>query len=99
MQVYGIGADEKRGVTICLTTTAAGTLLPMLIIFGGKTALSLPAVEVREAAKRDGHICTPTPVRHTSVLGYTPANCFLVLLLITEHPDAHALDSDHVYAC
>ena len=64
LQVYGIRADEKRGVTICLTTTVAGTLLGMLIIFGGKTAASLSSLEVREAAKKDGHICTPTPVRH-----------------------------------
>lgn len=39
-----VGSDDKRQITVCLASALDGTLLPLQLIFQGKTARSLPAV-------------------------------------------------------
>lgn len=37
-----VGADDKRQITVCLASSLSGNLLPLQLIFQGKTARSLP---------------------------------------------------------
>lgn len=50
-----IGAEDKRGCTIIVATTADGELLPCQMIFGGKTEASLPKTPTRLLAESEGH--------------------------------------------
>lgn len=50
-----IGAEDKRGCTVVITTTADGEVLPFQAIFGGKTEASLPKTPVRPQAEQAGH--------------------------------------------
>jgi hypothetical protein len=50
-----IGAEDKRGCTVVVTTTADGEVLPFQVIFGGKTEASLPKTPLRPKAEAEGH--------------------------------------------
>ena len=58
LQVHGVGMDDKRGITLCLTTTPLGAVLPLLLIYDGKTDRSLPDVDVRAGPESQGHVFT-----------------------------------------
>lgn len=47
-----VGADDKRQITVCLGSALDGTLLPLQLIFQGKTARSLPAATAASLAGR-----------------------------------------------
>lgn len=50
-----IGAEDKRGCTVLITTCGDGSVLPMQMIFGGKTEASLPKTDSLPKARADGH--------------------------------------------
>lgn len=50
-----IGADDKRGCTVLITTSGDGDVLPIQMIFGGKTEASLPKTDLRQVAESQGH--------------------------------------------
>lgn len=50
-----IGADDKRGCTVSITTCGDGTVLPIQMIFEGKTEASLPKSNKLPEAVRAGH--------------------------------------------
>ncbi len=50
-----IGADDKRGCTVSITTCGDGTVLPFQMIFKGKTQASLPKSNRMHEALRAGH--------------------------------------------
>lgn len=50
-----VGADDKRGCTVLVTTAADGEVLPCQMIFGGKTDASLPRTPMRTLAEEEGH--------------------------------------------
>lgn len=50
-----IGADDKRGCTVTITTTGDGQVLPFQVILKGKTNASLPKTERLSEALRAGH--------------------------------------------
>ncbi|TFK73853.1 hypothetical protein BDN72DRAFT_737583, partial [Pluteus cervinus] len=41
-QIQILGNDEKRAITVMVSVASDGTLLPMQVIYGGKTARSCP---------------------------------------------------------
>ena len=47
-----IGAEDKRQITTCIASSLAGDLLPLQLIFQGKTARSLPPVTVEAKASQ-----------------------------------------------
>lgn len=50
-----VGADDKRGCTVLITTAGDGEVLPFQMIYGGKTEASLPKTELRHTAQAQGH--------------------------------------------
>lgn len=48
------GMEDKRQVTCCVSSSSDGTLLPMQIIFTGKTKRSLPKTDVAKICLADG---------------------------------------------
>lgn len=50
-----IGADDKRGCTVLVTTSGDGDVLPIQMIYGGKTDASLPKTAKLADAERAGH--------------------------------------------
>lgn len=60
MQVLVNGKEEKRGMTACVTTTMAGGVLPLQVIYGGKTELCRPQGQAAEEAARLGFHVTST---------------------------------------
>ncbi|TFK63785.1 hypothetical protein BDN72DRAFT_775506 [Pluteus cervinus] len=44
-QIQVLGNDEKRAITVFVSVSSDGTLLPMQVIYGGKSARSCPTVE------------------------------------------------------
>lgn len=67
-QVPAIGQEEKRAFTTMVAFTASGYMLPFQAIYKGKTTLSLPSVEVRQAAEAMGILFTSRGDRHWSNL-------------------------------
>jgi hypothetical protein len=55
-QVPAIGIDEKRQVTLMLSFSAAGNMLPFQIISGGKTEKSLPSANARKEGEDAGFL-------------------------------------------
>lgn len=53
-----VGADDKRGCTVLVTTAGDGSVLPFQMIFGGKTEASLPKTDLRRVAEDQGHDLT-----------------------------------------
>ena len=53
MQV--LGADDKRGCTVVITTAGDGEVLPVQMIFEGKTEACLPKTMKLAEAQQDGH--------------------------------------------
>ena len=47
-----IGAEDKRQITVCVAAALDGTLLPMQLIFQGKTERSLPVATAASLAAR-----------------------------------------------
>lgn len=47
-----LGAEDKRQITVCLASSLHGDLLPLQLIFEGKTARSLPAATASSKASR-----------------------------------------------
>jgi hypothetical protein len=47
-----VGADDKRQITACLASSLHGDLLPLQLIFQGKTARSLPGATAASKAAR-----------------------------------------------
>ncbi|KAJ9509508.1 hypothetical protein QJQ45_001946 [Haematococcus lacustris] len=71
-QVYVAASEQKKGITVCLTVKASGHVLPMQLIYEGKTDLSTPGgkpkhvkawqpLAARVAADAAGHDVTATP--------------------------------------
>ena len=59
-QVDIAGSDDKRQITVLVTSTAAGELLPLQIIFTGSTSASLPSVAASKSAIEAGFHLTNT---------------------------------------
>ena len=79
MQVTGVGADDKRGVTICLTTRPDGKVLPVVIIYEGVTEKVLSSAPVKELAEAYGHVLTMTKVKHAN---FPPMDCCICRLQV-----------------
>ena len=47
-----VGADDKRQITVCVSASLRGDMLPLQCIFEGKTARSLPAATAASIAAR-----------------------------------------------
>ncbi|KAJ9511411.1 hypothetical protein QJQ45_029919 [Haematococcus lacustris] len=71
-QVYVAASEQKKGITVCLTVKASRHVLPMQLIYEGKTDLSTPGgkpkhvkawqpLPARVAADAAGHDVTATP--------------------------------------
>lgn len=64
-----VGAEDKRQITACVAASLRGDLLPLQLIFQGKTARSLPAVTPASIAARvdithsDNHWSTQETMR------------------------------------
>lgn len=58
MQVPVIGKEDKRGLTAMVANDMSGTMLPLQLIYQGKTERSLPAN--REEAEAAGHLFSAT---------------------------------------
>jgi hypothetical protein len=65
-----IGAEDKRQFTVCMASSLVGELLPMQLIFAGKTARSLPPSTAASIAARvnlttsDSHWSTLQTMQH-----------------------------------
>jgi hypothetical protein len=51
MQVQVTGKEDKRGLTACVTTTLAGIVLALQLIYGGQREKNLPRKEARSEAE------------------------------------------------
>jgi hypothetical protein len=51
MQVQVTGKEDKRGLTACVTTTLAGIVLALQLIYGGQREKSLLRKEARNEAE------------------------------------------------
>ncbi|KAJ9530498.1 hypothetical protein QJQ45_012468, partial [Haematococcus lacustris] len=71
-QVFVAATEQKKGLTVCLTVKASGHVLPLQLIYEGKTDLSTPGgkpknarawqpLPARVAADAAGHDVTATP--------------------------------------
>ena len=53
-----VGAEDKRQITACVAASLRGDLLPLQLIFQGKTARSLPAATAASIAARVDITCS-----------------------------------------
>jgi hypothetical protein len=87
-----VGADDKRQITACVAASLRGDLLPLQLIFQGKTARCLPPTTPASIAARVDITCSDT---HWSTLETMQRWVVKVLLPHSERMiKAHALDSD-----
>ena len=61
-----ISSDDKRQLTALLSVTAAGSMLPMQLVYQGKTIRSQPKGEVRKLLQLAGHVFTLNEKNHWS---------------------------------
>ena len=54
-----LGAEDKRQITACLASSLYGDLLPLQLIFAGKTERCLPAATAASKAARAHITCSP----------------------------------------
>ncbi len=60
MQVQVTGKEDKCGLTACVTTTLAGIVLALQLIYGGQREKSLPRKEARSEAEAAGFVFSLT---------------------------------------
>ena len=53
-----IGAEDKRQITVCLASSLDGELLPLQLIFQGKTDRSLPPATAYSLSSRANATCS-----------------------------------------
>lgn len=78
------GMEDKPQVTCCLSSSSDGTLLPMQIIFTGKTKCSLPKTDVARIFLADGFHLTMS-LSHWSNLETCQQFVLCILVPYFEH--------------
>jgi len=87
-----VGAEDKRQITACVAASLRGDLLPLQLIFQGKTARCLPAATAASVAARVDITCSDN---HWSTLETMKRWVAAVLLPHSERMiSVHSLDSD-----
>ena len=87
-----VGAEDKRQITACVAASLRGDLLPLQLIFQGKTARSLPAATAASIAARVDITCSDN---HWSTQETMQRWVTKVLLPHSERMiDTHSLDAD-----
>jgi hypothetical protein len=87
-----VGAEDKRQITVCVAASLRGELLPLQLIFQGKTARSLPASTAASTAARVDITCSDN---HWSTQATMQRWITNVLLPHTERMiDMHKLDAN-----
>lgn len=87
-----VGAEDKRQITVCVSASLRGDLLPLQCIFQGKTARSLPAATAASVAAR---VDITQSVNHWSTQETMQRWITHVLLPHSERMiSLHQLDSD-----
>jgi hypothetical protein len=86
MQVQVTSKEDKRGLTACVTTTLAGIVLALQLIYGGQREKSLPRKEARSEAEAVGfvHVCE----ERTDLLPPREQSLLLQLDVYSVHRDA-----------